>query len=50
VYTIDRAPAFPYLQQVAPNRLREIAQRVRLAGFPCDVFGIPETAPEAAKS
>jgi len=50
VYTIDRAPAFPYLQQVTPNRLREIAQRVRLAGFPCDVFGIPETAPDAAKS
>jgi wyosine [tRNA(Phe)-imidazoG37] synthetase (radical SAM superfamily) len=49
VYTIDRAPAFPYLQQVAPLRLREIAQRVRLAGFPCDVFGIPELAPEAAK-
>jgi wyosine [tRNA(Phe)-imidazoG37] synthetase (radical SAM superfamily) len=50
VYTIDRAPAFPYLQQVAPNRLREIAQRVRVAGFPCDVFGIPEMALEAAKS
>jgi len=50
VYTIDRAPAFPYLQQVTPNRLREIAQRVRLAGFPCDVFGIPETGPDAVKS
>ena len=50
VYTIDRAPAFPYLQQVTPIRLREIAQRVRVAGFPCDVFGIPETAAEAAKS
>jgi wyosine [tRNA(Phe)-imidazoG37] synthetase (radical SAM superfamily) len=50
VYTIDRAPAFPYLQQVSPLRLREIAQRVRLAGFPCDVFGIPEAAPEAPKS
>jgi len=50
VYTIDRAPAFPYLQQVSALRLREIAQRVRLAGFPCDVFGIPETAPESAKS
>jgi wyosine [tRNA(Phe)-imidazoG37] synthetase (radical SAM superfamily) len=49
VYTIDRAPAFPYLQQVAPVKLREIAQRVRLAGFACDVFGIPETTPEVAK-
>jgi wyosine [tRNA(Phe)-imidazoG37] synthetase (radical SAM superfamily) len=49
VYTIDRAPAFPYLQQVSPVRLREIAQRVRLAGFPCDVFGVPETAADAAR-
>jgi wyosine [tRNA(Phe)-imidazoG37] synthetase (radical SAM superfamily) len=46
VYTIDRAPAFPYLQQVPAPRLREIAQRVRLAGFRCDVFGIPEEAGE----
>ena len=46
VYTIDRTPAFPYLQQVPAARLREIAQRVRLAGFRCDVFGIPEEAGE----
>lgn len=44
VYTIDRTPAFPYLQQVPAARLREIAQRVRLAGFTCEVFGIPEGA------
>jgi len=44
IYTIDRAPAFPYLQQVPAPRLREIAQRVRLAGLHCDVFGIPEEA------
>jgi wyosine [tRNA(Phe)-imidazoG37] synthetase (radical SAM superfamily) len=44
IYTIDRAPAFPYLQQVPAARLREIAQRVRLAGLHCDVFGIPEEA------
>jgi wyosine [tRNA(Phe)-imidazoG37] synthetase (radical SAM superfamily) len=31
IYTIDRTPAFPYLQPVAPARLREIVQRVRLA-------------------
>jgi wyosine [tRNA(Phe)-imidazoG37] synthetase (radical SAM superfamily) len=50
VYTIDRAPAFPYLQQVPAPRLREIVQRVRLAGFACDVYGIPEAAAEASKS
>ncbi len=41
VYTIDRAPAWPYLQQVPPTRLREIAQRVRLAGLDCELFGVP---------
>jgi wyosine [tRNA(Phe)-imidazoG37] synthetase (radical SAM superfamily) len=50
IYTIDRTPAFPYLQPVAPARLREIVQRVRLAGFPCDVFGIPDPAPEPRKA
>jgi len=54
IYTIDRAPAFPYLQQVPAARLREIAQRVRLAGLHCDVFGIPEEAaagePPAARA
>ena len=42
IYTIDRAPAFPYLQQVPAVRLREIAQRVRTAGLHCDTFGIPD--------
>jgi wyosine [tRNA(Phe)-imidazoG37] synthetase (radical SAM superfamily) len=50
IYTIDRTPAFPYLQPVAPARLREIVQRVRLAGFPCDVFGIPDPPPEPRKA
>ena len=50
IYTIDRTPAFPYLQPVAPARLREIVQRVRLAGFPCDVFGIPDPAPEPRRA
>ena len=50
VYTIDRTPAFPYLQPVAPARLREIVQRVRLAGFPCDVYGIPDPPPEPRKA
>jgi wyosine [tRNA(Phe)-imidazoG37] synthetase (radical SAM superfamily) len=48
IYTIDRAPAFPYLQQVSAARLREIAQRVRLAGVTCEIFGIPEVAGEPA--
>ena len=47
MYTIDRTPAFPYLQQVPAARLREIAQRVRLAGLRCDVFGIQEEAGDA---
>ena len=45
VYTLDRAPAFPYLQPVSAARLREIAQRVRLAGITCEVFGVPEVRP-----
>jgi wyosine [tRNA(Phe)-imidazoG37] synthetase (radical SAM superfamily) len=50
IYTIDRTPAFPYIQAVQPARLREIVQRVRLAGFPCDVFGIPDAPPEPRKA
>jgi wyosine [tRNA(Phe)-imidazoG37] synthetase (radical SAM superfamily) len=50
VYTIDRTPAFPYLQPVPAARLREIVQRVRLAGFPCDVFGVPDAPPELRKA
>ena len=42
VYTLDRAPAFPYLQAVPAARLREIVQRVRIAGLTCEVFGIPD--------
>ena len=44
VYTLDRAPAFPYLQAVPATRLKEIVQRVRLAGLACEVFGIPDAA------
>jgi hypothetical protein len=50
LYTIDRTPAFPYLQPVPAVRLREILQRVRLAGFACDVYGVPETPPEPRKA
>lgn len=42
VYTIDRTPAWPYLQMVPTGRLSEIAQRVRLAGVPCEVFARAE--------
>lgn len=50
IYTIDRTPAFPYLQPVQAARLREIVQRVRLAGFPCDVYGIPDAPAELRKA
>jgi wyosine [tRNA(Phe)-imidazoG37] synthetase (radical SAM superfamily) len=50
IYTIDRTPAFPYLQPVPAARLREIVQRVRLAGFPCDVYGIPDAPQEPRKA
>jgi len=50
VYTIDRTPAFPYLQAVPAARLREIVQRVRLAGFPCDVYGVPDAPVEPRKA
>lgn len=42
VYTIDRTPAWPYLQMVPATRLFEIAQRVRLAGIRCEVFAKAE--------
>ncbi len=38
VYTIDRAPAWPYLQAIPPARLDEIARRARAAGLVADVF------------
>jgi len=42
IYTIDRAPAWPYLQAVPLARLHEIATQVRRAGFVCDVFARTE--------
>lgn len=51
VYSIDRAPAWPYLQAVPAARLDEIARRVRSAGFPAEVFATAPagtTAPVAA--
>jgi wyosine [tRNA(Phe)-imidazoG37] synthetase (radical SAM superfamily) len=44
VYTLDRAPAWPYLQAVPAPRLQEIARRARAAGLSAEAF----TAPGAA--
>jgi len=41
LYTIDRAPALASLKPVARRRLREIAEHVRAAGIPADVFAAP---------
>jgi wyosine [tRNA(Phe)-imidazoG37] synthetase (radical SAM superfamily) len=40
VYTIDRAPAWPYLQPIPAARLEEIGRRARVAGLRADVFGV----------
>jgi wyosine [tRNA(Phe)-imidazoG37] synthetase (radical SAM superfamily) len=42
IYTIDRAPAWPYLQAVPAARLQEIASQVRRVGFTCEVFARTE--------
>jgi wyosine [tRNA(Phe)-imidazoG37] synthetase (radical SAM superfamily) len=39
VYTLDRAPAWPYLQAVPAARLEEIARRARAAGLTAEAFG-----------
>ena len=38
IYTIDRSPALSSLKPVPRRRLREIAERVRSAGIPAEVF------------
>jgi wyosine [tRNA(Phe)-imidazoG37] synthetase (radical SAM superfamily) len=38
IYSIDRAPAYPYLQAVPPDRLREIARRAQAAGIDAAAF------------
>jgi wyosine [tRNA(Phe)-imidazoG37] synthetase (radical SAM superfamily) len=38
IYTIDRAPALAILRPVTGTRLREIAEQVRHAGIPAEVF------------
>jgi wyosine [tRNA(Phe)-imidazoG37] synthetase (radical SAM superfamily) len=39
IYSIDRAPAWPYLQAVPLSRLEEIARRVQAAGLDATAFG-----------
>lgn len=41
IYTIDRPPAWPYLQAAPADRLREIAQRARAAGLTAEAFAPP---------
>ena len=48
VYTIDRDPAWPYLQPVPWARLEEIARRARAAGLDVRVFPATAHAPVAA--
>jgi wyosine [tRNA(Phe)-imidazoG37] synthetase (radical SAM superfamily) len=39
IYSIDRAPALPFLQAVPLDRLQEIARRVQAVGIPATAFG-----------
>jgi hypothetical protein len=41
LYTLDRSPALGSLRPAAAGRLREIAERVRRAGYRADVFAGP---------
>jgi wyosine [tRNA(Phe)-imidazoG37] synthetase (radical SAM superfamily) len=49
VYTIDRAPAWPYLQPIAAARLEEIGRRARAAGLAAEVFGAPAVKQAATR-
>ena len=48
VYTIDRAPAWPYLQPITAARLEEIGRRARAVGLQTEVFGGAPTLKLAA--
>jgi wyosine [tRNA(Phe)-imidazoG37] synthetase (radical SAM superfamily) len=45
VYTIDRAPAWPYLQAISPERLEEIGRRASAAGLTVEVFARLRSTP-----
>jgi wyosine [tRNA(Phe)-imidazoG37] synthetase (radical SAM superfamily) len=49
VYSIDRAPAWPYLQAVPGDRLEEIGRRGRAAGLTVQVFHAPHARQAAAR-
>jgi wyosine [tRNA(Phe)-imidazoG37] synthetase (radical SAM superfamily) len=49
VYTIDRAPAWPYLQPITAARLEEIGRRARAAGLAAEVFGAPPVKQAVAR-
>jgi wyosine [tRNA(Phe)-imidazoG37] synthetase (radical SAM superfamily) len=49
VYTIDRAPALPFLQAVPLERLQEIARRAQAAGLDAVAFGSTDHARPAAR-
>jgi wyosine [tRNA(Phe)-imidazoG37] synthetase (radical SAM superfamily) len=44
IYSIDRAPALPFLQAVPLERLQEIARRAQAAGLTAVAFGGGEGA------
>jgi wyosine [tRNA(Phe)-imidazoG37] synthetase (radical SAM superfamily) len=44
IYTIDRAPAWPYLQPIAATRLHDIARRAQAVGLTADAFAAPGEA------
>lgn len=49
VYTIDRAPAWPYLQAIPTPRLEEITRQARAAGLDAVAFGAAESKPAARR-
>jgi wyosine [tRNA(Phe)-imidazoG37] synthetase (radical SAM superfamily) len=51
IYTLDRSPALSSLRAVPSRRLREIAEQVRAAGIPADVFAQPrDTVGDASQA
>ena len=49
IYSIDRAPALPFLQPVPLDRLQEIARRARAAGLDATAFGPGENVRPALR-
>ncbi len=49
IYSIDRAPALPFLQAVPLERLQEIARRAQAAGLEATAFGAGDGARPGAR-